>query len=134
MLFRSDKFDICDGKRSETEINKDGLVECNSILKDQYIAFLPIYDYMNASLDNTCTNTLSKECQNYNYLVNSKDKWWTITANNKNTYDVYYINYSGKIISDEAASSANYRYILALDRNTLYKNGIGSIDDPFEIR
>ncbi len=127
-------YNVCAEKRGETDIKNDGSIECNKTLNNQYIGLLPLYDYINASLDELCTNASSKECQNYNYLVNSKDKWWTATGNTKNTFNVYYINYYGQITTDEAAASANYRYVLALNKNVLYKSGSGTSADPYEVR
>lgn len=128
------KFDLCIGKRNENNITKDGSVECNNVMADQTIGLLPVYDYMNASLDSLCIMSTSNECQNYNYLVNNKDKWWTVTGNSDNTYEVFYINYSGKILYEEAIMSANYRYTIALKDNVLYKSGAGTLEDPYEIR
>lgn len=127
-------YDVCVGKRSNNDILKDGSVECRSTLSNQNIGLLPIYDYMNASLDSMCLRSNSKECQNYNYLVNSKDKWWTVTGSSENTYDVYYINSYGQIESDDATISANYRYVIALNNNILYKDGNGTLEDPYLIR
>jgi len=128
------KFDLCTGKRSTNESDKSGLVDCSNILEGQTIGLLPLYDYMNASLDNLCTTSSSSECQNYNYLVNEEDKWWTSTGSSENTYDVYFINYSGKIVNEDANIRANYRYILALKDSILYKSGTGTKSDPYIIR
>ncbi len=127
-------FEVCAGKRDSGSFDKSGAIECSTKLSNQFISLLPLYDYMNASLDNSCVNASSRECQNYNYLVNKKDKWWTVTGDAKNSYNVYYINTSGQINSEEAAISANYRYILALDKNVLYKEGTGTEEDPYIIR
>ncbi len=128
------KFNICANKRSNEEINKNGTVECNNLIENQYIGLLPVYDYLNASLDNTCLNTLREECQNYNYLSNAEESWWTATGDTKNSYDVYSVNYGGYLESDEAAFSAYYRYTLALNKNILYKSGSGTLKEPYEIR
>lgn len=127
-------YDLCAGKRSVNEMSKDGILECTNAMTNQSIGLLPLYDYMNASLDNLCVTSISNECQNYNYLVNSKDKWWTVTGNSDNTYEVYYINYSGRIVNEDATTNANYRYTIALKDNILYKSGTGTLEDPYEIR
>lgn len=127
-------FDICVGKRYEFDMSKDGSAECSNVLANQNIGLLPVYDYMNASLDGSCVTISNRECQNYNYLVNDEDKWWTVTGDNSNTYDVYYISYSGQIEVEEAAVSANYRYTVALNENVLFKSGSGTENDPYEIR
>ena len=129
-----DLFDLCVGNRNEFDASKNGSSECQSMLTNQTIGLLPVYDFMNASLDSACVTVKSRECQNYNYLVNDEDKWWTATGNNKNSYDVYYIGYSGEIESEEAAIGANYRYIVALNKNVLFKSGTGTEKDPYIIR
>ena len=62
-------YTLCIGKRNDLDTSKDGSIECSSPLENQYIGLLPLYDYMNASLDSICLNANSKECQNYNYLT-----------------------------------------------------------------
>lgn len=127
-------FSICSGKRNELDMSKNGATECSNLLENQYIGLLPIYDYMNASLDNLCINIQSEECQNYNYLANSEDSWWTATGDTQNTYDVYFIDSSGEINVEDASYSKNYRFVLALNKNILYKSGTGTEKDPYIIR
>lgn len=127
------KYDLCYGKRSDDSVFKDGSLECNEVLREQNIGLLPLYDYLNASLDALCQTPTSKECQNYNYLVNN-DSWWTMTANQKSTYHVYRIHYSGKIESDYASSKKTLRYVLALNPDVLYKSGSGTKNDPYVVR
>lgn len=127
-------YDVCVGKRNESDLNNSGAIECSSILNNQKISLLPLYDYINASLDSLCVSASSRACQNYNYLVINKDRWWTATGDAKNTYNVYYINNYGKIESESADTSSSYRYTLALDSNTLYKSGTGTEQDPYIIR
>lgn len=127
------KYDLCYGKRSADSGNKDGTLECNDVLKNQDIGLIPLYDYMNASLDTLCATPNNKECQNYNYLVD-KDPWWTMTADVKSTFNVYYVHYSGKIESEFASSNRLMRYVLALDADVLYKSGNGTKEDPYIVR
>ncbi len=127
-------YDLCVGKRLEETTDKSGNTECNEIIKDQNIGLLPIHDYMNASLDGLCQTTVSNECQNYNYLADAEDKWWTMTADMSNTYNVFSISYKGEIISEEANSSADNKYVIALNRDVLYANGNGTFDSPYNIR
>lgn len=127
-------FSICNGLRSENDMNNTGAIECKNTLDNQWIGLLPLYDYINASLDRLCYNANSRSCQNYNYLVDYDENWWTVTGNTKNTYSVYRINYSGEIESVEAADNASYRYIIALNSDILYKSGAGTENDPYIIR
>lgn len=127
-------YDLCIGKRLEESTDKSGNLECNEVIKDQYIGFLPIYDFLNASLDGLCQSTTSLECQNYNYLTAMNNKWWTITANMADTYSVFYITYRGTVETDYASSSAENRYVVALNNDVLYESGSGTYNDPYKIR
>lgn len=128
------KYDLCVGKRLEESTDKSGSLECNELIKNQYIGFLPTYDYMNASLDGLCKKTASYECQNYNYLTDFKDKWWTMTADMKDTYSVFYVSYRGVLESYYANSTAINRYVIALNQDVLFKSGDGTNENPYEIR
>ncbi len=127
-------FNVCAEKRNTMDFINDGSIECANMLNNQKMSLLPLYDYINASLDNLCISASNKECENYNYLATAKDKWWTATGNKANTYEVYYIDSYGQIISDEADASATYRYVLALDSHVLYESGDGSQSNPYKVR
>ncbi len=128
------KFDLCAGKRASTSADKSGSLECNEIIKDQDIGLLPLYDYMNASLDGLCQTSISKQCQNYNYLVNQNYSWWTMTANMDNTYEVFNISGMGEINPYTASYSGLIRYVIALSSDVLYASGDGTHDNPYTIR
>lgn len=127
-------YDLCVGKRLASSTDKSGSLECNELIEKQNIGLLPIYDYMNASLDGLCQITASKECQNYNYLADNKYKWWTMTADMATTYDVFFINDRGNIDSDYADNSGDYRYVIALNSDVLYASGDGTMENPYKIR
>ncbi len=128
------KFDLCIGKRGEASTNRDGSLECNEIIKDQDIGLLPIYDFMNASLDALCSTSLSRECQNYNYLTDNDYKWWTMTADMKDTYSAYSVSYSGEVYSEYTSGNSILRYVIALSSDVLYKSGVGTKEDPYIVR
>lgn len=128
------KYDLCVGKRLEDSTDKSGRLECNEKIQDQEIGLLPLYDYMNASLDAMCQTSISKECQNYNYLVNEDSRWWTMTANMKNTHSAFSISIYGEIDSDNTSYSTNLRYVIALNPSVLYKSGEGTKENPYIIR
>ncbi len=127
-------YDLCVGKRLQSSTDKSGNLECNELIKDQNIGLLPVYDYMNASLDGLCQTTTSKECQNYNYLADNKYKWWTMTGDMETTYDAYHVSYRGQVESDYTSSSAENRYVVALSSDALYKSGTGTKEDPYIVR
>lgn len=128
------KYDLCVGKRLEESTDKSGSLECNEKIEKQYIGLLPVYDYMNASLDGLCQTSISKECQNYNYLADNKFKWWTMTADMKTTYDVFYVSTKGQLESDYASVNAQHRFVIALNSDVLFAGGDGTKDNPYTIR
>lgn len=127
-------YDLCVGKRLADSVDKSGRLECNELIEKQYIGLLPIYDYMNASLDALCQTTVSQECQNYNYLADNKYKWWTMTADMATTYDAFYVTANGKVESTYANGKQENRYVVAISSNALYKNGKGTLEEPYMIR
>ncbi len=128
------KFDLCVGKRLNDSTDKSGRLECNEKIQNQEIGLLPLYDYMNASLDAMCQTSISKECQNYNYFVNEDSRWWTMTGNMVNTYSAFSISTYGEIDSDNTSYSADLRFVIALKNGILYKSGNGTRENPYVIR
>lgn len=127
-------YDLCVGKRLASSTEKSGSLECSELIKEQSIGLLPLYDYMNASLDGLCQTTISKECQNYNYLADNKSKWWTMTADMETTYDTFYVNGRGQVESNYASNTGENRFVVALSSDALYKSGTGTMDDPYIVR
>lgn len=128
------KYDLCVGKRLEESTDKSGSLECNEKIEQQKIGLLPVYDYMNASLDGLCQTTISKECQNYNYLTDNKFKWWTMTADMKTTFDVFYVNAKGQVVSDYASANSQNRFVVALNPDVLFASGDGTQENPYTLR
>ncbi len=127
-------YNLCVGKRDEADGNKAGNQECTELISNQYYGLLPVYDYLNASLSNLCTTTSNPECQNYNYLNNEEDSWWTMTPNSKDTYSVYYVNPMGQIDTGYGDDFGAYRIVIALKGNVLYDSGKGTLEEPYVIR
>ena len=125
-------FDLCTGKRATENNTKTGVSECDLILKDQTIGILPLYEYMRASLDESCQSSVDAQCQNYNYLA-IKNKWWTLTGVSANTYEAYLIDYDGKINVEKSSQNAFARYVIALNKHVLYSGGSGTKNDPYKI-
>lgn len=122
------------GKRYETDIYNDGSIEKQQYLEDQYIGLLPLYDYINASIDNNCTSASTTSCTNYNYLNHVDNSWWTLTADASNTYKVYKISNDGSIESSRSSSNAQIRPVVYLAADVLYVDGTGTIDNPYIIK
>lgn len=121
------------GKRCNDDTDKSGALENAIVFENQYIGLLPASDFLNASLDENCTNTNSKSCGNFNYLAKYKNNWWTATANSKNTYKAYAV-VNGVLESTPASELAYVRPVLYLASDAIYVSGDGSKDNPFEIK
>lgn len=122
----------CIGKRSLDDTSVDGSTECAEILENQYFSLLPMYDYINASLDINCTDLTADSCYNYNYLAAEQIGWWTLTAVDFNNQDVYFVD---SIIDYDAAKNSMYaRLYVHLDSNVTYVSGTGTYSDPYIVK
>ena len=122
------------GKRSESDMYNDGSIEKSSLLEKQYIGLLPLYDYINASIDKNCNSALTESCTNYNYLNHFDYNWWSLTADRTNSYKVYRIDSEGVIDSMRANSNGYIRPVIYLAKDALYVNGTGTETDPYVIK
>lgn len=127
-------FDIPFGKISEKDNDKSGASEKANVLTNQYIGLIPVYDYMNASLDDNCNYVSSLSCTNYNYLVKYDYNFWTPIADSKSSYYVYQISYDNGAHLSRASSSGYVRPVITLASDVLYKDGDGSIDNPYTFK
>ncbi len=124
----------CIGKRGVNDSSVDNSLECNMETEKLKLGLLTASDFMLASLDGGCNNTVSVSCQNYNYLVNDEINWWLITASNSNSYSVYSVSSSGYIEEGRASSRKKIRPVIYLNSKTMYKSGDGTIDSPYLIK
>ena len=122
------------GKRYDTDIYNDGSIEKSNLVEDQYIGLLPIYDYINASIDENCNSVLTDSCTNYNYLNHFEYNWWTLTGDNSNSYKVYRISSEGIIEAVRAATNGYIRPVVYLAKDVLYASGTGTESDPYIIK
>lgn len=124
---------LCIGKRSTTDSDISGKLECQVVLNDQLIGLLPAYYYMSASLDSSCDAITSKSCGNYNYLSSFDDYWWLLTANSENTNEAYTV--SKKYVE---ASLCNYkadiRPMIKVGSRLVYSDGDGTKDNPYQVK
>jgi len=121
----------CIHTRSELDTDKAGNIECYTTY-DTPISLLPVYDYMNASIDNACTRSTSRNCSNYNYLAKVTNRWWLMNGTNTNTYEVYNANTSGALSLDAANSKKYLRPVIAIPSTVIYKTGNGTSTHPYE--
>ena len=126
-------YDLCIGKRSSNQVSKNGEIECSEIVENQKIGLLPLYDYINASIDEDCSTAESLSCQNYNYLITERS-WWTQTPDSKSTYSVYSIEENGKIESNSTASYNYIRPVIYLNSKVMYKEGKGTAEKPYILK
>ena len=124
---------LCVGKRSTTDTDISGKIECQSVLEDQFIGLLPAYYYMSASLDSGCETIVSKSCGNFNYLSKFDDFWWLLTANSENTNEAYTV--SKKYAETSLCNyKADIRPIIKIGSRAVYQEGNGTLENPYQIK
>ncbi len=124
------KTSLCIGKRSKEDTSKDGSTECSERLDNQYIGLIQLNEYLIASLDQNCTDTMSNSCSNYNYLSKLKGNYWTITAFNGNTHYIYKIG--TRVTTSSAINTAMARIVINISENTSV-HGSGTEEDPYVV-
>lgn len=122
------------GSRLDTDFYNDGSIEKAVLFEKQYIGLLPLYDYINASLDTNCNSAVTDSCINYNYLNQYGFNWWTLTSDQANTHKVYRITLDGSIGSIRASASSYVRPVIYLAKDALYTGGTGTSEDPYTIK
>lgn len=123
---------LCLGKVSEnTAVTLD--MECSKTLDGQVIGLLPASSYMYASLDATCRTISDGTCQNYNYLQVDYS-WWTLTANNSDTYRAHSIQSQSSIYTTRCSTKSFPREVLRITENAVYVSGNGTSQDPYVIK
>lgn len=123
---------LCIGKRSVSEKDNTGKVECAVLTDLEPIGLIQVNEYLNASLDKNCKLIEDQSCQNYNYLNDYERVYWTLTADKDNSYRVYRISTSG----GEYANATSYgvpRITLTINSNVIYKSGDGTEKNPYSI-
>ena len=123
----------CVANRTKDDTSRDGSTECSKTLENEYFSLLPVYDYMNASLDENCQKALNDSCSNYNYLSSSSDSsWWLATGVGDDTESVYYVD--GKIETSYGSYNRSGRLMVHLNKYVSYVSGSGTVDDPYVIK
>jgi len=122
------------GKRNYYDSYNDGSIEKSRTLDNQYISLLPLYDYINASIDVNCITADSSSCSNYNYLNIVGFNWWTSTADAETTHKVYRISGDGQIGLLKANSNGYLRPVIHLASDAIYAGGTGTEEDPYIIK
>ena len=128
------KHDLYIGKRKESDNYNDGSIEKSEVLENQYIGLLPLYDYINASIDQNCNSAITDSCTNYNYLNYYNYNWWTITADSTNTFRAYRISNYGTIDTVRGSSIGFVRPVIYLINDAIYVSGDGTKDNPYTVK
>lgn len=124
-IARTTKFNTCIDK-IDLESNT---ITCTEKYNSR-ISTLTVSDYINASLDDSCSMSNSINCRNYNYL---NLDGWTINAYNGNSYQAYYIDEDEGIYARDAYIRGAIRPVLALRNDVIYISGSGTQLDPYII-
>lgn len=122
------------GRRSEDISYNDGSIEKSELLENKYIGLLPLFDFINASLDSNCYSASTQSCANYNYLAGFNYNWWTMTGDSETTHKVYKISTDGKIYTSRAVTSIYARPVIYLAKDAIYVSGNGSLDNPYIVK
>lgn len=127
------KYAPCVGARKVKTEQNNGTVECATKEDDQYLGLLQLSDYINASIDDACKTSESKNCQNYNYLKTDY-KWWTGTPVGNTNYQSYGITERGTIEANNTSEYKSIRPVIKISSNTRVKSGNGSKENPYVIK
>ena len=120
---------LCIGKRSKSDITKDGSAECSVKLENQLFGSLAIYEYLQASLDINCNSTTASACTNYNWFTSVSNTFWTVTADVEKTDSSYSIY---KKPHSNLCNSYNYlNVVFNINNNVTYVSGDGTKDNPY---
>lgn len=122
------------GKRAEMDETNDGSLEKSAIVENSFVGLLPLYDYLNASIDINCLSPLNESCKNYNYLDIYDYNWWTITALQETTRRVFNISSDGSIRTSKCSTNGYIRPVIHLANNVIYVSGDGTKDNPYKIK
>ena len=122
----------CIGKRSITESDNSGEIECSKKSEATPISIIALYEYFRASLDPNCTSVESASCSNYNYFNSNLESFWTLTADKDTSYKVYRIS-SGDVVLSNASGSTNIKIVVNVNGDLPIVSGDGSESSPYII-
>lgn len=124
---------LCIGKRKLTDTDKTNKTECSVMSADKYyVGLLTVSDYLEASLDENCTNTDSKSCMNYNFLATIGTSL-TLTGVADNTVDIYYFNKRG-VKTRDAFENQSLNVVTFISNKAIYDSGNGTESNPYLVK
>lgn len=121
--------DWCVGLRNINNITLNNSQECLTLDQNNKIGLLTAYDFMIASIDNSCNSITNKTCLNYNYLIKIYS-WWLATPAEKDSSRVYRVT-SSEILQSNASREAYIRESYYLNDIARYASGSGTEDNPY---
>lgn len=124
--------EICVGKRNSQDNIFDTSIECSEKIDNYPLSLMYPYEYYLASLDPNCIAYGNPSCANYNYF-NGIGSMWTITADSKNTYNVFKITTSG-VVTSRASSVVQPKTVVRLNGDIIVESGDGSKENPYVIK
>jgi prepilin-type N-terminal cleavage/methylation domain-containing protein len=104
-----------------------------SSLKNKYIRTPYIEEYLNASIESTCTTDHQYQCRNQNYLYN-KTSYWALNGRSSFTWHIRYVHANGGATHTTAYFLSNVRPVVTLKSNVLITGGSGTQANPYVIK
>ena len=123
---------LCIGKRSKNDITKDGSTECSKVMENEMFGLPAVYEFLQASLDSNCSFTTDGNCRNYNWMSNTKQATWTLTANVENSTTAFLLSGLPKINS--CSSMSTILVTFNLTDKAIYVKGDGTQTKPYEFK
>lgn len=124
---------ICVGKRSLNNLNKEITNECDTIVENQVITLPSVTDFTLASYDENCKQIGDMSCTNYNYFAEFINYTWTVDSVIEDSSLVYYIT-SSSPDTERANKYKKYNWVIYVDSEELYISGDGTKEDPYIIK
>lgn len=124
--------EFCIGKRSAEDIDNTGAIECSVKSELMGAGTIALYEYLQASIDPNCFNSMTESCNNYNYLATYKKAYWTLTASSTSSSGAFQIG--RKVTSARAASFGATHLVITVNGNINYTKGTGTKEDPYIIK
>ncbi len=125
---RLTKFDQCVGK---INLETNSVDDCSTKAEGQMVGAITAMDYVRASLDENCSVSNTKNCQNYNFLNKSS---WTISAYSGDDANAYYIDKNNGLKLSELYISRAVYPVITLRSDVMYISGTGTEADPYIVK
>lgn len=122
------KFDQC---QEAIDIENVYSSTCSNYIENQLFGTIRVQDYINASLDTSCSYANTKNCQNYNFLNKNS---WTASAYSGNNYEVYYIARDIGVVKKKASYEYGAYPVITLKSDIIYVSGNGTQADPYIVK